>query len=227
MKRQVKGYLVFSHATTQPAKNASQKSFRIPIFLCPKCRKKHRAQNGAKTFGENPYIIAILEAFEQQKKDEFGLCAHHQRELCIFCKDESCMKAICHVCLLKDHMGHNAVDRIEEHGKNLQAFIKSVTEERQLEEMKLLKNRQNLKVVEKTKRECMSEFDKLTGDLENIIDISEEVIQVMNDEIQWGLEQKTNLEKSGKATKKDLEALNSFVLLDLGQISSFLTHFIS
>ena len=51
---------------------------------------------------------------KEQPPGETELCYRHERPLSLFCRDLDCHKLLCHVCYIKHHNGHDAVDLISE-----------------------------------------------------------------------------------------------------------------
>ena len=44
----------------------------------------------------------------------------------LFCKTTGCKRAICQLCLIKNHVGHNVVDIVEEHTRKLEILFSKV-----------------------------------------------------------------------------------------------------
>ena len=68
---------------------------------------------------ENSYIMNTLKILARNKEERFQLCKEHKRELSLFCKGNQCGKVICQLCHLESHNGHNVVDVVKEHQKNI------------------------------------------------------------------------------------------------------------
>ena len=90
--------------------------FRGRTLTCPECRNTHCADN-VKKFHQNKYVLThIRRKRKEQEEKEASLkgvmtCKKHNgKEACFYCKDPSCQKAICPVCLLDDHRLHEVVD---------------------------------------------------------------------------------------------------------------------
>ena len=90
--------------------------FRGRSLTCPECRIVHGAGN-VKKFHQNKYVLThIRRKRKEQEEKEASLkgvmmCEKHNgKEACFYCKDPSCQKAICPVCLLDDHRLHDVVD---------------------------------------------------------------------------------------------------------------------
>ena len=177
-------------------------------LTCPKCRKKYRAANGVKSFPENPYIINTINIIEEKKEEQFEFCKEHKRELSIYCSDESCMKAICQLCLMKSHMGHNVVDRIEEHKTKLEVLLKSLSDSRLLENLKVKKSRESLEALENTKRKSVNKYDRMIKDVKESITSSESTNQSIEEELEDVLEMKMNLDQTGRANPKEIESID-------------------
>ena len=177
-------------------------------LVCPKCRKKHGVTNGVKSFPENAYIISTLKLLEKRKEEEFKLCYRHQRELSIYCKDKGCMKPICQLCLLKSHIGHKVVDRIEEHKVKLEVLFKSLSDSKLLENLKCRKNKDSLEALENMKRNSMDKFDRMIKDVKESLASSERRNQLVQEEIENVLEMKMNTDEAGRANPKDIESVD-------------------
>ena len=180
-------------------------------LACPKCRKKYRAANGAKSFPENPYIINTINIIGEKKEEEFELCKEHKRELGIYCNDENCMKVICQLCLMKGHMGHNVVDRIEEHKKKLEIMLKTLSDSILLENLKGGKGKESLKTLENMKRSSMVKFDRMIKEVQESIAVSESICQLMEEELEDALKMKTDLEETGRANPKEIESVDKIL----------------
>ena len=96
---------------------------RNNTLVCPVCRKKHRAENKAKSFSQNMYILNHIHDKKNQPKEK-QRCEKHGKELGLYCMNDECEKAICTTCLRADHEGHNWME-IEEWEKRA-FFIKEV-----------------------------------------------------------------------------------------------------
>ena len=114
-------------------------------LVCPKCRKKHRANSGAKSFPENPYVMKMVEDLEKRQTEEFQFCNSHKRELSFHCKDSGCNIAICSRCLVKSHLNHNVIDLIEEHRERLETRIAFLNSNKTEQELVRIKSRGSLK----------------------------------------------------------------------------------
>ena len=180
-------------------------------LVCPNCRKKYRAANGAKSFPENPYVINTINILEEKKEEEFEFCKEHQRELSMYCNDESCMKPICQLCLLKSHTGHNVVDRVEEHKKKLGVLLKSFSDRRLLENLKGGKSKENLEAVENMKRNSVDKYDKMIKNIKESIVSSERINQLFGEKIENVIEMKINLDDTGRANSKDIESVDKML----------------
>lgn len=54
----------------------------------------------------------------EQPPGETELCYRHERPLSLFCRDADCHALLCHVCYVRHHNGHDAVDLIAEAKKH-------------------------------------------------------------------------------------------------------------
>ena len=76
---------------------------------CPECRIRHPATNGVKSFPQNKYILQGI----RRGDNKIERCNEHNKDKDIYCKDQHCQKAICSLCLVKEHTGHEIVDIVE------------------------------------------------------------------------------------------------------------------
>ncbi len=94
-------------------------------LTCPICRAEHITDDRrARGFGENQYIVAAL---ERQEK-EFSRCPKHNREMTLYCRNQSCLKLICAKCHLREHKMHNVEDIEDQREENK----KVITEAKQV-----------------------------------------------------------------------------------------------
>ncbi len=92
------------------------------FLLCPICRAEHITDDrGARGFAENRYIIAVLEG----KEKEFQRCPEHNREMTLFCRNQSCLALICSKCHLLEHKLHDVVDIDDEREENIKAIYEA------------------------------------------------------------------------------------------------------
>lgn len=81
--------------------------------VCPQCRQKFPAQKMAESFPQNNYILPFIRrktkdiGMKQQRKP---LCVKHGRDISLFCNEPGCQKAICQLCLVKEHKKHDVLD---------------------------------------------------------------------------------------------------------------------
>ncbi len=125
---------------------------------CPQCLEQHQFESH-RQFLQNRYIVTYQAAQRLVRKpvlkDEtcqvepegrkFENCSKHSRWLSLFCKDGTCSKAICQICLLHDHRTHNVVDIIDQENRSRAKFqdtcdliLANIKEKREdLEELKV------------------------------------------------------------------------------------------
>ena len=95
---------------------------------------KHGVQDSLKTFPQNKYIVtqlrkqkasgrARVEAMVDQRSN---MCDKHGKEMNMFCKEEVCQKAICHLCLVKFHKFHDIVDSEEHRREKHQSLVSKI-----------------------------------------------------------------------------------------------------
>ena len=135
--------LTCSHTACHTCLDAMMKGASL---VCAECRKKHRAPNGVAAFPENRYVIDHMKylAIETKTKNSIWKrqCMYHKRDLSLFCKNSSCSKEICQLCMIQDHNGHEVVDLLREMKEKNVPKIELLTECITKEEEKLLAARE-------------------------------------------------------------------------------------
>ena len=109
-----------------------QQLFQGRLLTCPECRNTHSADN-VKKFQQNKYVLTHIRRkhLEQEEKEAslkgVMMCKKHiDKEACFYCKDSSCQKAICPVCLLNDHRPHEVVDLHQERKQRSSKLLSDV-----------------------------------------------------------------------------------------------------
>ncbi len=152
-------------------------------LTCPQCRAVHKTLNkGFQAFQQNRYIVATLQNAKTNEKRKnlsqgphFKQCKMHMRKQTLFCKQNSCMRAICVKCLTQDHRLHDVQD-IEEQHELYAECVKKTIENIAEKKNNLLKAKDDMTKyfkathidIERTKREIIkivnTKFDKLKRD---------------------------------------------------------------
>ena len=177
---------------------------------CPTCRKKCRFIDGVKSFPENQYIVGILNVFEK-REDEFDQCKEHMRDLSLFCEEDDCGEAICQLCLVKTHKGHNVVDVVEEYQMRVKIMIKFLSKKIFEQKMVQMKGNESLRQLERVKKEYN---DHLDGMIENVKGKSAVVklrIQALEEEMRELIKMDSKLTETGRVGKKQVESIKNAV----------------
>ncbi len=108
---------------------------------CPVCRKVHNVgPRGIMEFQQNKYILTCIKmkcakVEEVVLVEPFPRCAAHNREMTLFCENETCKQLICPRCKPAEHTDHFVVE-IEEKQEETTAilnqtkeYIKQITKE--------------------------------------------------------------------------------------------------
>ncbi len=148
-------------------------------LTCPQCRAVHRTWGkGFQAFKQNKYIVANLQngdakskikRHESDNNPSFVNCETHKRKLTLFCRQESCKRAICSKCLTQNHKLHDVEDIEDQHEiytESVRKTIENITEKRNH--------------LRKAKDEMTKEFDAALGDIENT---RIEIIKIINDKL--------------------------------------------
>ena len=180
-----------------------QQLFRGRLLTCPECRITHSAGN-VKKFQQNKYVLTHIrrKRLEQEEKEAslkgVMMCEkHNDKEACFYCKDPSCQKAICPVCLLNDHRLHEVVDLHQERqqrSSKLLSDVKALTNHLQRNQQMMVKmkaetNKDYAAFVESVKSR-KNEYIKIIEDAfgEMLYDACEKIEEV-NRNIDDGLEE--------------------------------------
>ena len=151
-----------SHTMCQPcltelSRSTGRRGRRYVV--CVECRKKHAIQ----TFPQNKYILKLLET------KHFNMCQVHGRELSLYCKEKNCSKAICPICLIEGHIGHQLADVIDQEKETLTEKVKDLMDDLKGEQKKLAnadreireKNQYTLSKLKHEKKRMMDVFNQL------------------------------------------------------------------
>ena len=98
------------------------------VLECPQDREKHAANKGVKSFSQNKYILAYLKKEVKQNESEYDECTIHKMKLVLYCKEKSCLKAVCPVCMSENHLSHEVVNVLAKEKKKLHAKIDPIVE---------------------------------------------------------------------------------------------------
>ncbi len=139
-------------------------------LTCPQCRAVHKTWGkGFKAFRQNKYIIPNLQNDKEEKTSSgprFIQCETHKRKLTLFCREDTCMRAICSKCLTQNHKFHDVQDiedRHEMYSERVKKRIDNVNEKKN----NLLK----------AKDEMTKEFDAAQTEMEST---RNEIIRIVN-----------------------------------------------
>ena len=96
---------------------------------CPKDGKKFESTTGIRKFPQNESILQNLRkdsAGTPGGTGQFQICRLHGREMSLYCRGVLCKKAICQLCMIQNHNGHNVVDIIQNQKDLIQESIQSL-----------------------------------------------------------------------------------------------------
>ena len=144
---------------------------------CPECRKKHEAKSEEKSFPQNKYLLNQIKKkpnAQPSRPSQFETCERHGEELNLFCTESRCRKAICRLCLRKQHRGHVAFP-IEDHerdvlmqeletiNKNLATKVEMISAAK-----KNIEHRTKvvMEEIQKKKEEFFRHFEKMIKEIE-------------------------------------------------------------
>ena len=144
---------------------------------CPECRQKHDAPRGVKTFQQNKYTIAYLRNNRKSPPEvavsqERGRCPFHGENMTMFCRENGCGKAICHLCFLKSHKFHDLVDLEEERKEKYTSLVKEIEEVSKL----LMENKKTITLFQEN---LENQYEKSLIMLKNR---KEEVVRIITEQ---------------------------------------------
>ena len=64
-------------------------------------------------------------------KSEFDLCEQHGRDISLYCDEINCDKAICQLCMLKNHSGHRVVDIVDNQKQLISSHLRFLSQQLQ------------------------------------------------------------------------------------------------
>ncbi len=190
---------------------------------CPECREPHFAPMGAKSFPQNKYIVGHCwvrpgkDTFDfkagdlakrddgvARRSDKGEICQQHKEKFAFFCKDASCYKFICQVCLTSNHKDHDFVDKAEgeeitreENRKRKDALIREIATA--LDQQGKVESKVN-RAGEKARRQ----LDASLGKLNRITKMIAGKVQEIEKEKQ---QVESNLDEVGAAIKNKADLL--------------------
>ena len=178
-------------------------------FLCPMCRKKFTCEFGTMPGLENLYIISTLKILAKKKEEKFELCKEHKRELSLFCKGNQSGKVICQLCHLENHNGHNIINIVQEHQRNIERRLNYVIK-RNLEQTQLyLKYRNCLQGLQKMRKYQVEKFDNMIDSM--IANVSREKFNLddVHEEMNTLLHMKKRVEDTGRSSEREMESIQN------------------
>ena len=174
-------------------------------FVCPICRKKFETEIGTMPGLENSYIMNTLKILARNKEERFQLCKEHRRELSLFCKGNQCGKVICQLCHLESHDGHNVVDVVKEHQKNIDKRLCYVIKRKSEQTRHYLKDRSCLHRLHKMQKCNLEKYSYMSDSM--IANMGREKINIddVHKEMKTLVEMKKKVEETGRASDKEIE----------------------
>ena len=198
--------------------------FRGRLLTCPECRITHSADN-VKKFHQNKYVLTHIrrKRLEQEEKEAslkgVMMCEkHNDKEGCFYCKDTSCQKAICPVCLLNDHRLHEVVDLHEERkqrSSKLMSDVKTLSNHLQRNQQMMVK------MKAETNKDNVVFFESVKSKKKQYINIIEDAFdEMLNDAYVKMDEVNRNIDEELKEIHEQLIALESMKdRVDEGEIT--------
>ena len=101
----------------------------IGRIRCPKDGKKFESTTGIRRFPQNESILGNLRKDSEARTGgtgQFQICRLHGREISLYCRELLCKKAICQLCMIQNHNGHNVVDIIQNQKDWIQENLQSL-----------------------------------------------------------------------------------------------------
>ena len=186
---------------------------------CPECRKKHEAKSEEKSFPQNKYLLNQIRKKSNElpsTPSQFETCEQHGEESNLFCTETKCRRAICRLCLRKQHKGHIAFP-IEDHEKdiliqNLEKIKKNLATKVEMISAAQKNIEDSTKVVmeeiQKQKEEFNRHFEKMIKEIEEqnklqSINMDKE-ISAMNSNIDLLKSLEQNIEKEEEISHEDI-----------------------
>ena len=209
--------LTCSHTACHTCLDAMMKGTSL---VCAECRKKHRAPKGVESFPENRYVIDHMKYLAKEIKAKRSIgkrqCVNHKRDLIFLCKNSSCSKEICPVCMIQDHSGHKVVDILKEMKEKNVPKIELLSESIAKREEKLLTARKErgkvakdcLETLTKRREEVNVIFNNMIEKVEEDWCTTESDIDIRCRDLNEQLEElkriKEAIEKSEVVTNEDI-----------------------
>ena len=157
-------------------------------FVCPVCRKKHRAQNKEKSFPQNMYLLVHIQ------RRAYERCDVHNMELTLYCYQDSCCKSICLSCLV-DHNKHDVKtietkerELLKNESQNVKKFLEA-----------------NVQIVSEAQKYVAQKTDVCVTQLENTKD---KIVKYFDKMIKKAYHQKNRTDLHVHKMKKAIELLS-------------------
>ena len=169
-------------------------------IVCPECRTEHSAtDNGVKTFPQNKYVLTIIRKMkmygETVGERAVKKCDEHDSDLRLYCKEQGCGVAICALCLIQEHKGHDVVDREEARRDKkrdmLIARVEKLTERlnAKMDQVQTAKNE-----GEGIQKTCLAMLESRRDQVKKIIDEKfDELVEEASKELNSDLEKKMKI----------------------------------
>ena len=160
-------FLPCSHTVCEKCIN--RKLFRKGHLDCPQCGESHSVPDGMESLSVNRYILMFLKN-TSGKKEEKDLCAAHNKEKNLFCKDPGCQTPICVLCLKQLHKNHDFGDLEDVKEQRCRMLVEDVASLQ--------------KTLQSNKKKLMSTQSKLKENYQSCIDRinnnKNELVKVVN-----------------------------------------------
>ena len=173
---------------------------------CPECRSKFDAKKGEINFPQNKYILILVKKKSSSLKEEIThlkKCAEHSKDEMFFCKEKSCLTAICPSCLSAKHLGHQVVEILETKQEVLEVILKKVENISQILDQKVKKVAETQK---DTIKKAQTNIDKIKKKKEEVMGTFYQMIKEAEDQM---LEMRKETNAEINAMKEKLNLLNS------------------
>ena len=177
-------------------------------IVCPECRTEHTAtDSGVKSFPQNKYVLTIIRKMklygETVGEKAVKKCDEHGSDLILYCKEKGCGVAICALCLIQGHRGHDVVDmdeaRREKKRNMLVARVEKLTEKLNAKKSQLQTAKNEGEGIQKT---CLAMLESRRDQVKKIIDKKfDELVEEASKEFN------TNLDKNMQIINEDTALL--------------------
>ena len=173
---------------------------------CPECRSKFDAKKGEINFQQNKYILILVKKKSSVLKEEatnFKKCSEHSKDEMFFCKEKSCLTAICPSCLSAKHLGHQVVEIQDTKQEVLEVILKKVETVSQILDQKIEKMKD---IQNDTIKKAQANIDKLKKKKDEVMETFYQMIKEAEDQM---LEMKKATNGEINAMKEKLDLLNN------------------